>query len=183
MKQFILPIICLIVLLADTNFACAQIYTGNPNDSIVGCNSGEVTHGYKSTASTISLTAEIGAGLIRTALTPNITYDFSLTTYKGHQFGISGSSYYFFQKNESAPFDMSMNHFLGFSYMRLNKKQDNFGFSLRYLLEDPNNDFNGDAFMLSASHMTSAWRISPSLIFSNNFKTAFPAITITHTIF
>jgi len=183
MKKIALHIICLAGLLVNTNNVFSQIYTGNPNDSIVGCQDGEVTYGYRSTAATLSLTTEIGAGLIRTSISPNITYDFSLTTYKGHQFGLSGSTYYFFQKNENAPFNMSLNHFLGLSYMRLHEKKSNIGFSMRYLIDDSRNDFQGDAFMISTNHSTAAWRISPALIFSNNFKTAFPSITITHVIF
>jgi hypothetical protein len=183
MKQIAFIFICLTTIVVNTKNAFSQIYTGNSNDSIVNCQSGEVTHGYLSNSITLQATAEIGAGLIRTSLSPNITYDLSISNYKGHQFGLSGSSYYFFQKNENDHFDISMNHFLGVSYIRLHEKKSNIGFSIRYLLNDSRNDFQGDAFMLSTNHSTNAWRISPALIFSNNLKTIFPSITITHVIF
>lgn len=76
----------------------SQKYTGDLNDSIVGCQSGEVTFGYRKNAVHFNLGAEIGAGLIRNTLAPNLNYDLTFLTYKGYQFGISGLVYYFFSK-------------------------------------------------------------------------------------
>jgi hypothetical protein len=173
----------LFVCCLTTYQAQSQINVEAPSDSINSNQSLNISDDNSYPVNVIVGSAEIGVGLIRNQLAPNINYSLTIRNRKGYEFGLSGIAYYMFQKNESDHYDISMNHFLGASYMRIKEEGSNVGVSFRYLLKDTQNDFEGDAFMISTHHEKAKFNISPALIFSNNFKTMYPSLSVSYVIF
>jgi hypothetical protein len=90
----------------------------------------------------------------------------------------------FFQKSNEGHFNVVINHFLGVSYAHHRKGEATSGVSFRYLLNDSKNEFKGDAMMFATHHnLMNNIGISPSFIISNNFKTIYPSLSISFSLF
>lgn len=182
MKPLIILIICLTSIVVNTNNAFSQIITGNLNDSIVNCNTGEVTYGEKTHKGGLNLDVPIGIALIRNQISPSLNIGLKVV-YDNHVFIPHYRSFYFFEKNPSNNFDMYIYSFWGLKYLYQIDEFNAKGLGISYLTKDSRNHFQKNTFLFSYIREIKGLQITPSLICTNNFKTVFPSITIGFKLF
>lgn len=131
----------------------------------------------------------IGVSLIRNTITPSVHINLDYNNNDDWQIGLNTASYYFFEQtfkaDNSKNYNMYINTFLNaefsfhgfFSNSKSNDKNWN-GIGIGYLIGKSGDYFNGSTakiyYVAEYKHIA----IVSELIFTNNFKTVFPGITI-----
>jgi hypothetical protein len=137
-----------------------------------------------STESSLEIGISAGVGLVRNTLAP----EFDLTTYfdvkKRMQFGMTLSSFYFFEKHEDV-WRMYDHYLLGaefmFSTFFLNlfpeKDAKRSGFGLAYLIGRKGDFFTGTTMKFYLVQERGL-RVRPELWMTNDFRTFFPGLAL-----
>lgn len=158
------------------------IITGNYNDSIVGCKNGQVWHGMKNNVGGLELYTDIGLGILRNELSPNL-YGSLRFFFNEHQLGFNLISYFTFNKNNSDNYRTFRSTFIGIEYLKHQKNHVNKGFGFNYLKEDEEDIFENSTFMFMVIYELKYINIRPTLLVTDNFNTAFPMVTVSFSIF
>jgi len=166
-----------ILCLSLTSIIYAQIITNNYNDSITNCKTGEVYHGVLANQGGIDINANIGIGLIKDKIYPNLYLRIGIY-YNEYQFGVNGSSYFLFKQTATDNFEIFRNSFIGIELLKLRKEKSNMGIGISYLAEDELESFSNTTLKLSLINEIKYITILPELIFTDNFKIVFPSVTI-----
>jgi hypothetical protein len=162
--------------------ANGQIQTGNPNDSIVGCISGEISYGVRPHTGGLVFDLAIGSSLLRNTLSPSIKVGLGVG-YDEQSIIVSYETFYFFEKNNSDQFSKYGYSFLGVTYLHSNAADSSKGIGLSYLIKDTESHFIKSTFMLSYFKEVKGWQIIPSVIISNNGKSFFPMFGVNYSLF
>lgn len=133
----------------------------------------------------ITMDVNFGMGLVRNYLAPYAEAGFALIRknrrpyhgeYYQYKYGISVSSYFFFEKNASGNFDMHPNNFVNF-YMGEGKETS---FGAGYLYWSSGNYFTGTTakIFLNVKMVKKGLTLTPEVIATDNFKQFFPGLTL-----
>ena len=156
--------------------------TNNPNDSIVGCIDGEVFHGMKNNVAGLDVRFDVGAALLHNNLSPNF-YGGLRFYYNDYQMTFVVQSFYTFIKNGNDGFKSNNHTFLGVDFLKHQHNHINSGFGVSYLVKDEGNNFKKNTFMLWYVYELEYVNLQPSFILTNNFKNAYPSLSISVRIF
>jgi hypothetical protein len=135
-----------------------------------------------STTSSLELGINAGGGLVRNTLAPEFDLSAMFDVKKRMQFGVTLSSFYFFEKHEDG-WKMYDHYMLGaefmFSTMFLNlfpeKNAKRTGFGIAYLIGRKGDFFTGTTMKFYLIEEAGI-RIRPELWMTDDFKSFFPGI-------
>jgi len=138
----------------------------------------------------IELIPNIGVALIRNTLAPNVYLSLKMNVNNKYQLGLNASSYYLFERDTARNFKMYGNLFAGIEFLkprelivngnneRKEESADWWGIGISYLIENNGDYFNDPTFKVYFINEIEHITILPELIFTDNFNTLFPGVTI-----
>jgi len=147
-----------------------------------------VRHNYQKPR--ISFNPQFGAGLVRNTLTPVADVGFQYNRYwnnfkERNIYRLSGTGYYFFEKDESGNYRVHDNWFINATIGSISERVDpgwygrEASVGVGYLVSQKGNYFKNNAMRIFTHIMiVRGVSVVPEVIFNNNFKEIFPGITI-----
>ncbi|MFK7953644.1 MAG: hypothetical protein AB8B73_12420 [Ekhidna sp.] len=131
----------------------------------------------------IELSGGIGLGFYRDRFVPDINFKLAVgfpdrLGNQDIQFGLLYTQQYFFDKNVEQEYDLNVNGFLSAFFSKSFRKDYKIGVGAGKLLQQNGDFYQGDTykFSLYTQKRDSRVNLTPELIFTENFKKAFPAL-------
>lgn len=139
--------------------------------------------GAPATVDNIELSGGIGLGFYRDRFVPDINFKLAVgfPDRLGNpdlQFGLFYTQQYFFDKNAEQEYNLSVNGFLSAFFSKRFRNDYKIGVGAGKLLQQNGDFYQGETykFSLYTQKRNSKINLTPELIFTDNFKKAFPAL-------
>ncbi len=143
---------------------------------------GMSTHGAHHEQDYLRVNINMGAGLIRDKLVPEIGAEAAFVFGTRRFLGFNATMHYFFDRRENGSYGMAINTFLNVEYARsFNRGKLWQKFGAGYLVSRQGNYFGENTLKASLSLGTKKFEglhLIPELFFTDNFRTIFPGLRV-----
>jgi hypothetical protein len=136
------------------------------------------------TKSRFGIDLPVGASLIRNTMAPNLSLLLSYNHKNKYEIALSGSLYYFFERDAQRNFSTYINSFVGVQFSSHDKKESKksssrwVGSGIAFLVSRQGDYFQGRTSKIYGIYSYKKIEILPEIYVTNNRRNIFPGLTV-----